>query len=1184
MIFAESRQQREARLERQRTRFPELRSTDTKTVLAIDRLRRSEGRTPTSFGLAVEETYSRIPPPAPKPKEDKGLLNRLLGTVKGVGEFAGGVADVAGDAFGALRDFNQHGDDRPLDVIRGEVAERNRQKIAQQEAAAPGSRSLNPLTLLDSTYEGDNVLLRELARPANYVPAAPAFRGLSFAPKAAAPIRAGLEVLGAVAGTKVGEEVNERLPEGMNPIVRGALSAGAGILAGGAAGFGGARYVNAARAGKVLPVGMSIKDLSTEPPELQAAVPALRDALASEVRLRRSGTIAGEITAGRAGQAARISSNLEAAQAAGAGLDESLKAAQMGAKAGQLRKTFGQPLELTGIDKDALSTHLQTALEADGAFTQFNGLKALDSLIKGENVQPAQLKLLRRVFGEDIGKLAGDANIGRPSAVAELGTDAQRAIDRAGEIGEKQIAQYEQRALAQQAHADELMAQWGMDPTNARLKAVADDARAKGIAAANRADELTVRRIRAANERASTPPTPKQRMAATGAEAQRQVKAAERVDRLNPNDQMILDKAKSMLGEIPARSSTLNREALQSVEYWLQGNRGILDAIGETTHTRIADIAAKASGNLADSYLTSLFQRRTLIESALARTGVDEAIARKMAKLLTEVELKKRYPGGVPERLAAEIAKTTQQEFASPSAAVARGAAAFSQGWKNLAFGPADVGVFGQQALHATVAAPGQILAGTVNRALNALGSGLQTTLLDETALAKRLQYQLDGVPQGITTGIVQDARKGLLGHLGTERFNVGRFVDASSDFQFGTILGGLRNLIHEGNLVALHLTGQDITNPAVRATSAAMANSATSYAPKALRAGRQLAESATLMTPSMRRAQVTSILQMARVFSPKATAAERILGSTAIVSLAGSTLAVGKLLNDAIGVGDFEFDPSKKGFGQITSQLTDSKGSHIVLSLFPQQQVQSAIAKSIRTLAEGDPEAAGKEWLKLFMGSSSPALQAVSKAGGYGYQPGDGYKYGDLKGGLMNVAPLPPILQSYLQGDLALETAPFEVTGFNAYTESPSVAQREGRGGELKGAAVFDALPAQSWQQVSATAPETFKPILAKYGNISEWLDAATDEYEQQARERGADPTVARTLAESAAKRHPIYKAYLKTKDHYETEWVRANPDEAWEKWQATIAKDSFARTFDDWMPTNEQKSIIIQARGAGR
>ena len=68
MSFGENRLAREARLARQKTAHPELNTSDTETVFAIDRLRREEGRTPTSLGTALEQSFTSY---SPEPSADE---------------------------------------------------------------------------------------------------------------------------------------------------------------------------------------------------------------------------------------------------------------------------------------------------------------------------------------------------------------------------------------------------------------------------------------------------------------------------------------------------------------------------------------------------------------------------------------------------------------------------------------------------------------------------------------------------------------------------------------------------------------------------------------------------------------------------------------------------------------------------------------------------------------------------------------------------------------------------------------------------------------------------------------------------------------------------------------------------------------------------------------------------------
>ncbi|HUU32634.1 MAG TPA: hypothetical protein VMW48_01160, partial [Vicinamibacterales bacterium] len=806
--------------------------------------------------------------------------------------------------------------------------------------------------------------------------------------------------------------------------------------------------------------------------------------------------------------------------------------------------------------------------------------------------------LLRRIFGDDIAELATKANKARVSPVAKISPAAEARIEAARKAGETGIARQEERAAAQLDHANEITKQARLDPTNKRLPAVAEQAKQRALDAQNRADALLVRQTQTLLGLPDDAAAALAQRTAVGGRvsALRAAEAAKAAGTATP-DQEILLRARDLMGRKLAVLPQLQDAQMTSLDLWLQKNRAILDTIGETTHRRMRAIAARVTGDLADSWLTTLYHHRLIIADQLESSGWDPRLAARAADALAASEVQRRYPKGAPQRILDEIAKTRMGVVGSElTTDVLRGAATYSQEWKNLAFGPADLGVFGQQVLKAWNTSGGTFMAGLVNNVLNTMHMGIDTRLIDDIAISKWVQYQGDGVAQGAKTGIVVNARRGILGRLGTEQRNVGRVVDAISDWQFGTVLGGMRNLIHEGNLVALHLGGQDITNPAVRAQAAAFANSATSYAPMALRESRALAERALLMTPSMRRAQVASILQMARVFHPKATRSERLLGTLTILNLTAATLVTGKLLNDAIGVDEFEMDPSKPGFGYITTKSVDSDGNHVVIQIFPQQQVVNTILKSVRELANHEPEAAAREWGKLLMGTSSPAAQLPQKAGGFGYQPGKGYRFGDLQGRLLNVLPLPPVFQSYIQDELTPQSFPPEYLGMTTFAERGSAAVARGEYGNLRGADQLAAINefgrGQGWRLVTQShgAPEG----LSEFESYYDWRDAKRDALRPHLAAQAAEhhaiavaernatdmakyaPNMVESAVERMVNRDPVKKAYDNARKHLEDAWVQENPQltlDLYKKWENMGYLEQLDNT--DWHFSQEQRTL---------
>lgn len=1201
MAYGETAERRAARLDRQRQQYPELEVATPHEIGNIDRIFRDRGEPPTTFGARVQQDAAELyagrgafdpydsGDVAPEPDRGGFVASRSTPVLGGLGSLLRKGQHTLGDVGAAVSGLESR---IGLDPQGGFDPGAGLQSVSSALRSRPAQAVLSPLgTALQDTLNpertlnlfgrstqnlirgrapatsgGGEGLGTDLAGRVESVPVVGPYarRGLdiALAPGASSfgAANTALTAVGGVGARQLAKKAGA--PEWAQTVadIAGsvALPAAAPALKRVATGY---RDIT-----ENIPVGMSVKRTGPDgkplpnnapwakgPPELQSAVPEIQDALKAEVQLRRSGTIQSEISAGRARQAGRIAGNLEGVRAAGGNLDDALRAASSGAKVGTLRQTFGQPLELTEQTKTALSNHLQDALKGR-EFEQFNGLKALDSLIRGENVQPAQLKLLGRVFGDDFAKLAAEANMGRPSAIAEITPEARSAIDSALK-GERQITIFEQRAKAQATHADDLLSQYRMNPTDARLKAVADEARAKGLAFANQADDLTMEQGRRYTAEVMARNTKN-----AAAEASQGIKAIEnaalKADRLTPGEEQLIAQAKAMLGEVPGVSSAVDREAVKSVEYWIKAARQYRSTIGETTHVKMAEVSAALTGNLSDSYLTTLYQNRLVATRALELSGTDPVVAKKVADLLVQSQLKARYPGGVPQRLLDEIEKTKGLAHGDVIDQTLQTLGAVSQEWKNLAFGPMDIGIVGQQGLRATTEmGPINILTGAANRILNKVEHPLYEDPLTAgaDAVARRLQYARDGLGVGVNTGAVQPGEG--LGILGKTLGPVGRaaekWIAFNTKLQFDKVLGGLRDLDHEGNLAILDFLGRDTSNPAVRATSAKFANVATSFAPGALNARRAAAETGLMMTPSMRRAQIQGIGQVAKVFTKNATPEERILGSILILNKYAIRTAIGLAVNHYFGVGDYAWDQSKKGYGSVVSKIKNGEGQNIVLGLSPQGQIENALAQSVRALAEADPEELRKVWLKLGLGTSGPALQVIEKAAGYGYAPGKGYQMGDFGEGLTGtqrklasgLAPLPPILQSATQGTLSPQTTPLEVGGVQNFPESPTAGTKRDPNyyQSLKGEAQFNAIKPQAWKVVG-------KPFAAQtegYDSYYDWYAARLATVTTNL-EKSQPPGVAGEMAKQLVAKHPVAQAYLDVKNALETQWIAKNPEQA--------------------------------------
>src|SRR5690606_26356920 len=130
-----------------------------------------------------------------------------------------------------------------------------------------------------------------------------------------------------------------------------------------------------------------------------------------------------------------------------------------------------------------------------------------------------------------------------------------------------------------------------------------------------------------------------------------------------------------------------------------------------------------------------------------------------------------------------------------------------------------------------------------------------------------------------------------------------------------------------------------------------------------------------------------------AKLLGPKTNKQERMQAATMIASNVLITIAGAKLLHDSFGMGEFEFDPSKPGFGRFTTQFTDGEGKQIVWDYLPQDSVQRAFLQSIREIMEGDPKEAAEAWARAGIGSASPAMRPFLGGLGLGFDAGSGYR-----------------------------------------------------------------------------------------------------------------------------------------------------------------------------------------------
>jgi len=781
-----------------------------------------------------------------------------------------------------------------------------------------------------------------------------------------------------------------------------------------------------------------------EDPEYLAGVRKILDTTTQEANIRRVGTADREIKAGRGRQFGNIDTALNSGTGDAA---QTLSDARSASAVGKLRKTTAEAIDLTPSEKNAILTDVIERVRNDelppwAIYNVTGADSALEKLLRGDGLQPAEIKWVRETFGDEIANAVAD----RPL------TDAAEALASRA-YNDKAVARQE-AALAAEVQADNVRDNRLLSTRQETSDRAVQRTRWKTIAKTNSLEDIQQRLadpFLTAEERTIAQKALTEQASRAQNEAGKVTDAIwERAKKANPDADQIRRKADALIDKM-VTDPQVNAQFKQTAALWEAGNRVILDGIGENRVQEVAStIGHMISGDVADSHLATLIHRRSYLQSALEQLdpNMDTALIKKAANVLLKRELKIRYPNGVPDNITEMLNSTKSLSYSERG--LLSGAADISQRLKNTQFGIGDMAVFGQQVLKAITTGGPNILAGLVNDTLSMLHLPHIRTLYAESNLPKMIQHQLDGVAQGVSTGITDLSREGT---IFSEMGRVGRKIDSPivyavgklTDFQFKTVLGALRNLNHEGNLVMLRLAGQDIQNPAVRATAAAFANSNTSFWMAAQRTGRAQFEKATLLSPSMRRAQVAQLRQVTKLLD--GNGAERIMAATTIAAFGTSLLIIGKLVNDYVGVEDFEFDPSKPGFGKITVPRPGG-GKNLVLNVFPQEQVLTAFAKAIRVLAENPDKEGGfdaaKEIGKLLLGSSSPALRIGEGAAGFGFDPQESkYKFGDLNDGkgwidkVMNMSPIPPAGADLINKGFDSFRTPLGFLGINNYDES---------------------------------------------------------------------------------------------------------------------------------------------------
>lgn len=368
---------------------------------------------------------------------------------------------------------------------------------------------------------------------------------------------------------------------------------------------------------------------------------------------------------------------------------------------------------------------------------------------------------------------------------------------------------------------------------------------------------------------------------------------------------------------------------------------------------------------------------------------------------------------------------------------------------KGTVFGLADIGVVGTHLLDAVVSHGPAAAFALVNRGLRTMQLGSNLWLDSNMAVAVR--HGLDGVNQGlgpsavtIRGGTIVQAIPFIGKHVDKP---IAAAIDVSARAQFGGVLRPIRNLIYEGNLLTLHLTGSDISQAVVRRTAANEANAWTGASRGAMTPGRRQLETVALTSFQMGRSELARLTQIAKALGPTATKEERILAATTLATVGLITYGLGSAVNMAFGKGPVEWNPAKGDWASI--EVGGQK-----IPMISRRAVIRAIGKSFDIL-ENEARAGvtgeeregrgfadlGKVWAQVVVAKMNPGTAPVQSALGLGFEPDAGFQVGTLsgKGRFLNMLPMPPLIEAVVEGERSPLGLGLEFGGFNVFPTSAS-------------------------------------------------------------------------------------------------------------------------------------------------
>ncbi|MDE3096865.1 MAG: hypothetical protein KGK07_12830 [Chloroflexota bacterium] len=335
-----------------------------------------------------------------------------------------------------------------------------------------------------------------------------------------------------------------------------------------------------------------------------------------------------------------------------------------------------------------------------------------------------------------------------------------------------------------------------------------------------------------------------------------------------------------------------------------------------------------------------------------------------------------------------------------------------------------------------------------LNRSLAALHLP-HLDLYSDEMLPHTVEAQLAGGMQGVAgAGFEYDPNAGtLLRYVpGLRRLDpaIQSALKHTTMTLWQNTLTPLRNLIGEGNLIALKLGGQDITDAAVQRRAWRAADATTGASIGAAKAGRRTGEGILMTSPQNRRAMFSQLGVLANIANVRDHPAQIVAAQT-LASMGVTLWGLGSAVNMKWGTGQpLSFNPADPKF--LTMTLNG-----VNVPLMPDQALAKAMGKSITDLAQQNPEDAAKAWAAFGYGSQSPAVKPLTSALGFGYGP-HGFSAGGLSGRerLINAAPVPVQASQYVQKPDDFSNPTVQVAqnlGFPAYAEAARDAQAQKAG-----------------------------------------------------------------------------------------------------------------------------------------